>query len=120
METSGRIWPNFELIQALVYVIITCKYEKDPTKNSRELEFMFMKHYAPNRCEPCIGTLNFRGGGGGIRADVNGEVKFLRKLKKYIYIFLFIFFWMGGGGGGRVGGSAGGVMVDVNREVKFQ
>ena len=26
----GRIWPNFKLIQALMYVIITCKYEKDP------------------------------------------------------------------------------------------
>ena len=30
METSGRIWPNFELIQALMHVLITCKYEKDP------------------------------------------------------------------------------------------
>ena len=28
----GRIWPNFKLIQALMYVIITCKYEKDPIK----------------------------------------------------------------------------------------
>ena len=36
METSGRIWPNVELIQALMYVIITCKYEKDQIKNSRE------------------------------------------------------------------------------------
>ena len=26
----GWIWPNFKLIQALMYVIITCKYEKDP------------------------------------------------------------------------------------------
>ena len=34
METSGRIWPNFELIQALMHVLITCKYEKDPIKNS--------------------------------------------------------------------------------------
>ena len=33
METSGRIWPNFELIQALMGVI-TWKYEKDPIKNS--------------------------------------------------------------------------------------
>ena len=33
---SGLIWPNFELIQALLYVIITCKYEKDQIKNSRE------------------------------------------------------------------------------------
>ena len=36
METSGWIWPNFKLIQALMYVIITWKYEKDPIKNSRE------------------------------------------------------------------------------------
>ena len=32
----GLIWPNFKLIQALMYVIITCKYEKDPIKNNRE------------------------------------------------------------------------------------
>ena len=32
----GRFWPNFKLIQALMYVIITCKYEKDPIKNNRE------------------------------------------------------------------------------------
>ena len=32
----GRIWPNFKLIQALMYVIITCMYEKDPIKNNRE------------------------------------------------------------------------------------
>ena len=36
METSGWIWPNFIHIQALMYVIITCKYEKDPIKKSRE------------------------------------------------------------------------------------
>ena len=36
METSGRIWPNFKLIQALMYVIGTCKYKMDPNKNSRE------------------------------------------------------------------------------------
>ena len=39
-----------------------------------KLEFMFMKHYAPNRCEPRNEALN--SGGGGVRADVNGEVKF--------------------------------------------
>ena len=32
----GRILPNFKLIQALIDVIITCKYEKDPIKNNRE------------------------------------------------------------------------------------
>ena len=36
METSGRIWPNFELIQAFILFLITCKYEKDPIKNSGE------------------------------------------------------------------------------------
>ena len=36
----GRIRQNFELIQALMYVIITCKYVKDPIKNSRENAMM--------------------------------------------------------------------------------
>ena len=36
METSSQIWPNFKLIQALMYVIVTCKYEKDPIMNSLE------------------------------------------------------------------------------------
>ena len=35
-ESSGRIWPNFELTQVLMHVLITCKYEKDPIKNSGE------------------------------------------------------------------------------------
>ena len=36
METSGRIWPNFKLIQASMHVLIACKYEKDQMKNSGE------------------------------------------------------------------------------------
>ena len=36
METSGSIWLNFGLIQALMHVLITWKYEKDPIKNSGE------------------------------------------------------------------------------------
>ena len=36
METSGRIWPYFELIKALMHVLITCKYEKDPIKMKKE------------------------------------------------------------------------------------
>ena len=36
METSGHIWLNFELIQALIHILITCKYEKGPIKNSGE------------------------------------------------------------------------------------
>ena len=49
METSGWIWPNFELIQAqaLIYVINTCKYEKDPIKNSRENVETSFSHYKP-------------------------------------------------------------------------
>ena len=43
-------------------------------------------------------------GGGGVREDVNGEVKLLWKFKKKI---------LGGGGGGGVG-LRGGVRVDVN------
>ena len=36
METSGGIWPNFELIQAFMHVLIACKYEKDQMKNRGE------------------------------------------------------------------------------------
>ena len=36
MGTRSRIWPNFKLIQALMYVIVTCKYEMNPIKSSRE------------------------------------------------------------------------------------
>ena len=41
----GRIWPNFKLIEALMYVIITCKYVKDPIKNNREkVATLFFKY----------------------------------------------------------------------------
>ena len=43
-------------------------------------------------------------GFGGVRVDVNEELKFLRKFKKKI----------GGGGGG-----SGWVRMDVNEELKF-
>ena len=32
----GQILSNFELIQALMYVIVTCKYEKDPIKTAKK------------------------------------------------------------------------------------
>ena len=65
-----------------------------------------------------------RGGGGGrvggVRVDVNEELKFLGKFKKK---------WggvrgvgsggIGGGAGCRVGGRVWGVRVDVNEELKF-
>ena len=36
METGGRIWQKFKLIQASMHVLIACKYEKDQMKNSGE------------------------------------------------------------------------------------
>ena len=36
METSGRIWPNFEFIQAFMHVFIGCKYENNQMKNRGE------------------------------------------------------------------------------------
>ena len=38
MESIGRIWPNFELIQVLMHVLITCKYEKDSIKKRRKCD----------------------------------------------------------------------------------
>ena len=29
----GPIWPNFELVRDVIYVLVTCKYEGDPIKN---------------------------------------------------------------------------------------
>ena len=45
----GRNRPNFELMQAVMHVIVTCKYKKDPIKNSREnvmTPFSPLLHYA--------------------------------------------------------------------------
>ena len=38
---GGRI----DLIQALMYVIVTCKYDKDPIKNSREKVATLFSHF---------------------------------------------------------------------------
>ena len=59
-----------------------------------------------------------RGGGGlgrvgGVRVDVNEELKFLGNFKKKKKIF----FW--GGVRGVVGLGGGGVRMDVNEELKF-
>ena len=73
------------------------------SKTAEELELMFMKHYAPNRC------LYIKV---AIRVDVNREVNF--------FLFFSFFFFEGGGGSGPGGGGSGwGVRVDVNEELKF-
>ena len=36
METSSLIWPNFKLIRAFMYVIVTCKYEMDPMNKAEK------------------------------------------------------------------------------------
>ena len=33
---SGPIWPEFELVQDLMHVSVTCKYKKDRVKTNRE------------------------------------------------------------------------------------
>ena len=48
--------------------------------------------------------------GGGIRVDVNKELKVFVKIQEKNFFFL------GGGGSGKGGG---GVRVDVNEELKF-
>ena len=35
---SSLIWRKFELIQGLINVLVTWKYQKDPMKNKREKE----------------------------------------------------------------------------------
>ena len=48
-------------------------FHSNSNTSYKTLEFMFMKHYAPNRCEPSIevimnmggGVIFFLGGGGG-------------------------------------------------------
>ena len=73
-----------------------------------KLEFMFMKHFAPNRCEPSIQALNFGG---------RGDQGICERRSYIFFLFFFYFFFLGGG---RVrGGGGGGVRVDVNGEVKF-
>ena len=63
----------------------------------RKLEFMFMKHYAPQRCEPSIEFREggWRGGGDQGRCERRSEV-FVKIQKKNISL------WGGGGGGGGV------------------
>ena len=75
-------------------------------------------------------------GGGGVRVDVNQELKFWggwvhggsglggqdgceRRIEVFVKIKKKYFFFGGGRGGRGGGGGGGGVRVDVNEELKF-
>ena len=42
---GGGIWPKFELIQAFMHVLVTCKNEVDPIKNEGARVFTRFFHY---------------------------------------------------------------------------
>ena len=71
METSGRIWPNFKLIQAFMHVLIACIYEKDQMKTRIDV----YETLCPQQ------MLIHKGGKikiwGGECREVNEELKFL-------------------------------------------
>ena len=104
------------------YIYLYCHFDVSPVNCSDseenfvilepeyifKLEFMFMKHYAPNRCEASIEALNF--GGGGIqgrcprRSEVFVKIIFFLFIYLFIYyLFIFLFFFVLGGGGGVSG-----------------
>ena len=47
MDTSSQIWPNFKLIQAVMYVIITCKYDMDLIKIAEKKWQHRISHHKP-------------------------------------------------------------------------
>ena len=47
METGDWIWPNFKLIQALMYVIITCKYVRFQSRTAAKKWRHHFSHYKP-------------------------------------------------------------------------
>ena len=40
-KLTGRIWPEFELIQDFISVLVTCKCDEDPIKNEGTIVFTF-------------------------------------------------------------------------------
>ena len=80
-------------------LICTC-IRQNVTETDIKLEFMFMKHYAPNRCKPNIEALNIEGGGGG-----GGQGRCERRSVVFVKFQKKYFLW--------------GVRVDVDGEVKF-
>ena len=47
METSGWIWPNFNLIKTLLYAIITWKYQKIRSRTAEKKWIHYFSHYKP-------------------------------------------------------------------------
>ena len=45
LEFGGGIWPKFELIQAFMHFLVTCKNEVDPIKNEGARVFTRYFHY---------------------------------------------------------------------------
>ena len=74
-----------------------------------KLEFMFMKQYAPNRCEPS--TKKFRSGGGWGHGAYNQRNRVIAKMLKKS--------WVGRGGGGGGGGCQGGFEQRIEVIVKI-
>ena len=67
------------------YEIPTFQMQYDAAdKKTFKLEFIFMKHYAPNRCEPSIEALNYGGRGDQGRCERRSEV-FVKFQKICIY-----------------------------------
>ena len=104
-------------------------YYKGILYNESQLELMFMKHYAPNRClyikvaklRTGVGRGGGRwGGGGGVGVGLGGQSGCELRIEVFVKIQKKK---LGGGGGGSVwgggGGVGGGVRVDVNEELKF-
>ena len=44
-SNSSRIWPKLEPIQALMHVLITCKYQKDRIKTTEKSAVTSFSHY---------------------------------------------------------------------------
>ena len=42
---GSQIWPEFELIQALMHVLIICKYQKDRIQNNHESAWRHHFHH---------------------------------------------------------------------------
>ena len=78
METSGWIWPNFELIQASMHVLIACKYEKDQMKN---IEKMWWRHFLHYKSVGFFQTLK----GSQLRSPWSDLAKFRSHSSSYVY-----------------------------------